>query len=300
MFNQYIQGIITLSFYLIITYNINPNFLITIPGQLVCSISIGMYLYFLSYKQLQNMQNSLLYSPSEGHKDAFDNLIQQCNVDPKSVIVKYAYIAEGIAMAAGKTIIIDPLLWHGIDDDPQAISVKDIFTLHLEKNLTANQKTQMAEFHQLLTPESQRFIFKHELGHIVQNFATKKLLLIFFLSFLATYIGITATIFALQIHGFVAIFAGILVSGCIDLFLTYGSNVVWKLQEEKAADRFAVQYSSTEDVQAAALFFENHQHVIDRYKQPGNFMTSLPSVILSGHQHGTARSSYLLKLLANK
>ncbi len=48
------------------------------------------------------------------------------------------------------------------------------------------------------------------------------------------------------------------------------------------------------------LFFENHQHVIDRYKQPGNFMTHLPSVILSGHQDGSARSAYLLELLAKK
>ena len=134
----------------------------------------------------------------------------------------------------------------------------------------------------------------------MQNYSTKKLFLVFVLGFVATYSGIATTILALQIHGMFAIFIGMLISGSIDLLLTYGSNVLWKLQEEKAADRFAVQYSSVEEIRAAALFFENHQHVIDRYKQPGNFITNLPSVVLSGHQHGAARSAYLLELLAKK
>ena len=300
MFRKQIEGVINLSLPIIILYNIHPNCIITLPGQLLCSAAIGAYLYFIHDKQLQNMQNSLLYSPTNHHKQDFENLIAQCNVDPNSVILKYAHIPEGIAMTAGNTVIIDPVMWHGTDDDPQAIKVKEIFTTHIEKNLTTAQKAQLTEFHQILTPESQRFIFKHELGHVVQNYATKKLFLIFLLGFVATYSGIATAILGLQIHGMFAIFVGMLIGGCMDLLLTYGSNVIWKLQEEKAADRFAVQYSSVEEIHAAALFFENHQHVIDRYKQTGNFIANLPSVILSGHQHGAARSAYLLELLAKK
>ncbi len=300
MFKQQIAGVINLSLPIIILYNIHPNLIITLPGQLLCSAAIGAYIYFMHYKQLQNLQNSLLYSPTNSHKDDFENLIAQCNIDPNSIILKYAYIPEGIAMTAGKTVIIDPVMWHGTDDDHQAIKVKEIFTTHIENTLTADQKAQLTELHQLLTPESQRFIFKHELGHVVQNYSTKKLFLVFLLGFVATYSGIATAILALQIHGMFAIFIGMFVGGSIDLLLTYGSNVAWKLQEEKAADRFAVEHSSAQEVQAAALFFENHQHVIDRYKQLGNFITNLPSVVLSGHQHGAARSAYLLELLAKK
>ena len=300
MFRKQIEGVINLSLPIIILYNIHPIFIMSLPGKLLCSASIGAYLYFIHSTQLQNLQSSLQFSPTDHHKQEFEYLIAQCNVDPNAVIVKYAYIPEGIAMTAGKTVIIDPVIWHGIDDDPQAIKVKEIFTTHFEKNLTPDQTAQIAEFHQILTPESQRFIFKHELGHVVQNFSAKKLFLIFCLGFLATYSGITGAVLTLKIHGFLAIFVGMLVGGCMDLFLTYGSNVAWKLQEEKAADRFAVEHSNAHDVQAAALFFENHQHIIDRYKQSGNFIANLPSVILSGHQHGAARSAYLLKLLAKK
>ncbi len=300
MFRKQIEGVINLSLPIIILYNVYPPFLLTIPGQIICSVGLGLYLYVIHYQQLQNLQKALLYGPSGNHKEFFTSLIQECQVDPSSVILKYAYVQESIAMTAGKTVIIDPILWHGVSDDPQASKVEEIFTTHIEKNLTDDQKAQLADIRQLLTPESQRFIFKHELGHVMHNFSSKKLCIIFMVGFFATFSGIMAALFALQIHGLLAIIAGMFVGGCMDLFLTYASNVVWKLQEEKAADRFAVEYSSNEDIQAAARFFENHQHVLDRYAEAGNFLAQLPSVVVSGHQHGSVRSAYLLQLMSQK
>lgn len=300
MFRKQIEGVINLSFPIIILYNISPLFLLTIPGQIFCSFAVGAYLYFMHYKQLQNLQNSLQFSPSGDHQEFFNNIMETCQVDPDSVILKYAYIPEGIALTAGKTIVIDPILWHGVSDDVQAGKVEEIFKVHIEPGLTDAQKAQIEAIHQLLTPESQRFIFKHELAHVVRNFSCIKLLVVFIVAFLATYSGILAAVIALQVHGLLAILVGMFVGGCMDLFLTYGSNVVWKLQEEKAADYFAAQYSSDEDIQAAALFFENYQHVIDRYKESGNFIANLPQAVLSGHQHGSARSVYLRGLMSQK
>jgi hypothetical protein len=298
MLRKQIEGVLNLSFPLIILYNVYPIFLLTMPGQCICSLVIASYLYFVHYKQLQNLQNTLQFSPSGSHKDFFNNLMQECQVDPNLVILKYAYIADGIAMAAGKTVIIDPILWHGINDDPEAVKVEEIFKVHIQKGLTAVQKDRIEAFSKLLTPGSQRFIFKHELAHVVHNFSFKKLLVIFIIGFLSTYSGIIVAMLAMQIHGLVAILVGMFVGGFMDLLLMYVSNVVWKLQEEKTADRFAAQYSNNEDIQAAALFFKEHQHVVDTYKKSGNLLESLPSVILSGHQHGLVRSAYLLQLLS--
>ncbi len=300
MFKKQIEGVINLSLPIILLYNVYPIVLHTVLGRVVCSLAIGLYLYYINYQQLQNLQNALQFSPSGDHKDFFNNLIEECNVDPNLVIVKYAYIPEGIAMALEKTIIIDPILWHGVNDDPQAVKVEEIFKTHVEKGLTSVQKDRIAAFHQSLTPGAQRFIFKHELGHVMLNFSQKKLLVMLSLGFVATYCGIIAAMFALPIHGLIAIIVGMFVGGFMDLFLTYASNVVWKLQEEKAADRFAADHSSNEDIQATALFFENHQHILDTHKEAGNFLSDLPSVILSGHQHGSVRSAYLLQLRSKK
>ncbi len=219
MFRKQIEGVINLSFPIIILYNISPAFLLTTPGQIFCSFAVAAYLYFMHYKQLQNMQNGLQFSPSGSHQEFFNNMMEECQVDPDSVILKYAYIPEGIALTAGKTIIIDPILWHGVSDDSQAVKVEEIFKVHIEPGLTDAQKAQIEAIHQLLTPGSQRFIFKHELGHVVHNFSSKKLYIIFLVGFLATYSGVLAAIFALQIHGLLAILVGMFFGGCIDLFL---------------------------------------------------------------------------------
>lgn len=300
MFRKQIEGVINLSFPIIILYNISPAFLLTISGQIFCSCAVGIYLYVMHYNQLQSLQKGLQFSPSASHQEFFNNIMEACQVDPSSVILKYAYIPEGIALTASNTIVIDPILWHGLSDDSQAVKVEEIFKVHIEPGLTDAQKAKIVDIKQLLTPESQRFIFKHELGHVVRHFSFVKLLVIFFVGFLATYSGVVTAMIALQIHGLFAILVGMLVGGCMDLLLTYTSNIVWKLQEEKAADYFAVQYSSDEDVRAAALFFENYQHVIDRYKSSRSFIANLPQAVLSGHQHGSARSAYLLQLLSKK
>jgi hypothetical protein len=85
-----------------------------------------------------------------------------------------------------------------------------------------------------------------------------------------------------------------------DLLLTFISNAVWKLREEKKADQFAAQYSTIEDIEAAALFFEQHQEILDTYRQPRNFISYIPSFIRTGHPNGKSRSKYLLKLVSQK
>ena len=298
MFKQQIQGVINLSLPLIIIYNLQPAFFVTIYGQILCSLALGAYVYYLNYKQVEQLEKTLQFSPTGDHKFFFNTLIEACQIDPATVVVKYAYTNESIAMAAGTTVIIDPVVWHDVQDDSQAVKVQEIFKLHVEPNLSQLQKDRLAAVHRVLTPAAQRFIFKHELGHIVHNFSLYKLIVVFIAGSLAAFAGIFATVATLQIHGMLAIIVGMVVGGCMDLFLTYLSNLVWKLQQEKAADRFAVQWSSDEDIQAAALFFENHQNILDTHPEQNNLLAKLPSIIKTGHQHGEVRSAYLLKLMS--
>lgn len=299
MLRQQISGIFNLSLPLIIAYHVQPALLVTMPGQIYCSLMLAAYLYYLNYRQLQQFEKNLQFSPTGNYKNFFNKLIEECQVDPAAIIIKYAYTYEQIAMAAGKTVIIDPIVWIDLSEDPQAIKVQEFFTTHIEPGLTAIDKERIVALSRVLNLASQRFIFKHELGHIAQNFSVKKLMAIFVVGFLAAYSGIITAVILLPINGLFAILCGMIVGGVIELFLTYLSNIIWKLYEEKAADQFAVKHSSKEDSIAAARFFENHQAILDTYKNSQGFLDTLPSVIKTGHLHGVARSAYILKLMAN-
>ncbi len=299
MFRQQLSGIINLSLPVLIVYGIYPAFLGTLLGQVICSAVLGLYLFMLSYKSLMKLTSTLQFSPTGIYKDEFEALIRSCDVDPARIIVKYAYTNESIAMTVDHTVIIDPIVWHGTVEDPAAMKVGEIFKVHIEPNLTQFQKDRLTAIYKLLTPGAQRFIFKHEIGHVIRYFSYKKLALIFMIGFVAVLSGIWAAIFALQFHGLIAIITGMAAGGLVDLFLTFLSNVLFKLPEEKAADRFAVRYSNEDDIRAAAKFFDEHQKFLDAHKPLDPTTSKIPSV-LQGYQHGTIRSAYLLNLLANK
>lgn len=300
MLKQSVIGYLVLCPSLIIGFSLYPPLLLSTVGQIVCSLFLGAYVYFLNWKQLQTLEKTLQYCPSGSQADFFRNQIQQCNIPVATVTLKYAYTDEAIAMAAGKTVIIDPILWHDLQNDPEAVKVKDIYEVHIKPTVSLVKQQRIASVNQVLTPAAQLFIFKHELGHIFYNFSTKKFVFIFITGATAVYIGIIAAMAALQINGVVAILVGTVAAAMTDIFLTLLSNVVWKLQEEKMADRFAVTHSTDEEVEAAALFFKKHQEIRDLYPEPGNIWEWLPSQIRTGHQDGMTRYAYLLQLMSHK
>lgn len=300
MLKQSLLGYFVVCPYLILGFILYPPLLLSIVGQIVCALLLGAYLYFLNWKQLQILQQTLQFSPSGTHADFFKNQIQQCNIPVTTVTLKYAYTDEGIAMAAGKTVIIDPILWQNLQDDPEAAKVKDIYELHIKPTVSLVKQQRIAAINQALTPAAQLFIFKHELGHVFYNFSTKKFVFIFMTGTVAVYLGIITAIAALQMNSIFAMFAGIFVAACADIFLTLLSNLVWKLHEEKMADRFAVKYSTDEEIEAAAIFFKKHQEIRNLYPEPGNLWELLPSEIRTGHPNGAARAVYLLHMMSQK
>lgn len=299
MLRQQISGIFNISMPLIILHLLFPDFLLHTTGQIISSVVVGMYLFVLSYKQMKQMTKALKFSPTGIHKEHFQSLIKSCNLEQKSVELRYAYTNESIAMTAGSTVIIDPILWHGFADDVQAMHVGAIFKEHIEPHLTDAQKERLTSIYKLLTPAVQNFLFRHELGHVVHHFSLKKLLIIFLIGFVITYIGIQAALYVLPVHGLIASIFGMISAGSLDLFLTYLSNLIFKLQAEKGADRFAVQYSLDEEVVAAANFFLQYQLFLHHHKNIDKTISKVPS-ILQGYQNGVNRSAYLLKILSEK
>lgn len=300
MFNQQINDIIQLSLPIIIIFNVYPTIFSTFKGQFFCALMIGVYLCYSHWQIAENFPKSLLYSPTGQHKELLNHLIKECNVNPDDIILKYAYTNESIALANGSTIVVDPILWHNFDDDQEAIKVKDVFEKQIQPNLSPTQIKRIAEIHAVLNPAAQRFIFKHELGHVCGNFFRKHLVSVFIIGTLAAYSGIAVAMRLVPTNGFFATVFGMLAGKWVDILLTYISNVVLRLPEEKKADQFAVKYSSCEDLEAAILFFEQHQDILNANKEPENFLSCIPSYIRTGHQNGKSRAKYLLKLALQK
>lgn len=301
MFRQQIIGFINISWPIIVLFYVFPGLLDNTLAHIVIYVFTGINIWYLNYAQHKRTENGLLYFPSAKYKEIFDTYIRSCNVDPAKIIIKYAYTAQQIAMAFSNTVVIDPTTCSLVHNDPNIEPVKDVFHQFYESNLNDLGKNRQTWQLQKLTPEIQMFIFKHELGHIVDWYSYKKLGIIFLIGTLSIYSAIGIAQIVSPLFGVVpAIMMALIVGVFVDLFLTYFSNLCFKVAAEKRADAFAVKYSTTEEIMAAADFFEQERDVIEKYKDPNNWLLKLSPMIYSGHLDGQSRKKYLLQLLENK
>lgn len=298
-FKQQIIGIFNLSLPILFFAWAYPTVIITEHGKLICSFLLGFYVWYMNYKTTRNQAKILKFIPTGESKNAFDKLIHACNINPQTINLRYGYTNEMLAMAMFNTVVVDPLLWLDVEEDPEFIKVTNILKEHVLPTLPALQKERLEKIKQVFTPSIQCFIFRHELAHVIYNYSTKKLLLMGITGFITAYTGISVAV-ALKHLGGIAIVIGMLAAGVIDLFISYGSNVFFKSFAEKNADAFAAQYSSCEEIEAAAEFFEQLQDIQNVHKDPNNILATLPSIVLSGHLDGKSRGQFLRKLAAKK
>ena len=289
-----IQGIMRLSIPLIVVAHVNPSFILSMRGIVLCSLAMGLFITYLNYQVSKNSINGLLFTPSGQYKQAFDQEIIHCGMHPDNVRLRYVYSDDMIAAATFNTIQIDPLMWKDVDLDEQAIKAKEVLTTYVTPSLTPEKKAFHAKINNLLVVPAQRFIFKHELGHLFYNYTVKRLIVLGIIGALATLTGlVVAGLATLYIPGILAIILGMLVGGSMDLVFTYCSNVIFKYREEKNADLFAARYSSADEIEAAALFFEQYQLAAHDYTKNKGLLSLLPQVVRSGHPDGKSRAAYL-------
>jgi hypothetical protein len=295
---QQIIGVMKLSLPLIAIAHVYPDFFYSTLGVITCCFGMGVYIFYCHWRVAKNMVNALQFIPTGDYKIDFEKNIQECGMNPQAVALRYSY-NESIASATFNTIGIDPLLWKSVEQDPEALKAIQVLNQYVVPGLSELQKNKLLATQELLCDKSERFIFKHELGHIFYNYSYRKLIVIGIVATLTACCGITAALLCVGFLGKLAILLGIIVSAITDLVLTYASNIVFKLREEQKADLFAAAYSSPEDIEAAANFFEKHQTILDTYKE-STLLAKLSPEVASGHPHGENRALYLRKLAQQK
>lgn len=297
---QQIIGAINLSLPVIIFYQFYPALFQSYWGMFISACMVGVSTYFLNRRATYTMINALKYKPSDEYRERFDAMIRQCNMNPHDVAIVYAYTNEQTILTAFNTIIIDPIVWTSIAADSEAGVVTAIFEQYTLPNLSEVQKQRLAEIKNIFTPDVEAFFFRRQLAHVYHHFSTKKLFVIGFVGTLAAYVAIMTAMSIIHINGILAACIGIVVGCVADLAFTYLSNALFKLREEKSADLFAAEYSSCQEIEAAATFFEQHQKIKDTLKDDTNLLSFLPSVFARGHLTGVARAQFLRNLAAQK
>lgn len=269
--------------------------------KLVCSVMIGLYVAYLHYKTAHAHSINLKFEPTGSWKELFEKHIRTCGVDPEKIQLRYGFSNEMIATTTFNTISIDPLLWTLSEHDPKAIEALGVIHQFITPQLSEQQKERLYAIRAILTEPAQRFIIKHEAAHVHYNYSNKKISLMGVIGSIATFSGITITMQLLSyMPGVLAILFGLCTGGLLDLILSQASNYFFKLQEEKKADLFACQYSTQEEIFAAADFFEKF-HAITQPAQPINFWTKkIPSSILTGYLVGSERAVYLRSVAITK
>jgi len=146
----------------------------------------------------------------------------------------------------------------------------------------------------MITPAAQRFIFRHELGHTSRSYSKKALASLFAIATLATGAGMT-TIYSLisKYGGFLALLAGLGVGMTVDTVLGYLNNAFFKAREERKADEFAMQFSTPEEIEAAADFFDAYELGAQKLRTQSYLLSYLPIAATTGHPSAQERTQYL-------
>ena len=294
LFLQQIIGVLNLSLPLILLYQISPDFLFSYYGIILCSLAVGVYVAGITYIKSQNQMRSWTFVPSPDQTTIFHKIIALCGIDPAKVSLRYAYADDGIALTLFHTIVIDPMLWKEIDD-VEFHKTREIIEKHVLPAVDQNKKQLHAQINAILTPSVQEFIFKHELGHIARHSSIRRIILLGCIATIATSAALLAAGKTITyMGGWKAFGVGFFVGWCVDLLLSYASNVFFKAAEEKKADLFACNFSSPEQIEAAADFFERYEDYAQEYRKTlGRLYVFIPAIILTGYVDGKSRAHYL-------
>lgn len=291
---QELIGVIQIAMPILFLFHIYPALFMHSFVQIVCALLVGCYFYYINYTVAQKQIKNLQFAPTGKDKEGLEAIITDCKMDPRKINIRYSYTHGMIATATFNTISLDPIVCSETNSDEQALRAKDIIINQILIHQSEETKQNLEQIRQILTPAAQKFIFKHELGHVFYNYSTKKIVLVSVIGFIMAYFGITTAVYTASALGSVAIVLGIFVASFLDLALSYSSNVWIKAHEEKKADFFAARFSSIEETNAAALFFEKYQEIQDNKTTTGLY-AKIPGIILTGHYDGKSRAIYLRK-----
>lgn len=288
-----IIGSLNIAIFLVLGYVLYPAYLASFWGVATASLMVGAYLMFITYQRTKKQADQLIYAPSGQHKQSFEDEIKKCGLSPDRVSVRYSYADDSVALTMLNTVAVDHMLWKNIDDDAEAVKAKNVIETHIVPTLPASKKVLHGRINESLSCEAQRFIFKHELGHVFYNYSNKYIVLVGVIGTIAVGSALTvASLVFATLGGVAAVALGMAVGGTTDLLLTYASNVFFKMREEQKADSFAARYSTPDDIEAAAKFFAAYELHAQEYRESIGLPKELPT-FLSGYVDGQRRAQSL-------
>lgn len=276
-----------------------PASVLNVWGILFWACAVGAYLFYKNFQSTTSGKNSLLFAPTGAQRELLFHEAERCGVRADGVDFRYAYCDDAIGLTMFDTIVLDPMVWKGIDD-PEFEKARNVVIQQVIPAIPENKKQFHARINEALTSDAQQFIFRHELAHVFYNFSNKRIVINGVIGFLFTVAAFAAAHVVLPILGNGgAIVVGILVAGSVDLLLSYGTNYFFKAAAEKNADLFAVKYSTSQEIKAAADFFDAYERAAQEYRKSIGFPVH-PPVFLVGYIDGVMRAKYLHVLAESK
>lgn len=293
---QQIIGIIHFAIPLLVAAYFYPPLVFRMDLRILCAIALGIYLAYVHYTNTKKVISQLQFVPTGDYKQQLEQWITDADMDPEKIQLRYGYCNESLAMTMFNTIVIDPMIYTLFEQDPTAQQAKQVIQTYIVPTQSEELKRKISQLKEIMSPQAQQFVFTHELGHVYDHYSIKKIAIIGIIGALTAYIGISTAVSLYPLIGASAVLCAVIIGGLVDLLLSYLSNVLFKLPEEKNADLFAATYNTTDTSAAGADFFEKHQEIIDQHKQYEGLLAQLPSVIASGHPSGKTRAHYLRTL----
>ncbi|MCL4433062.1 MAG: M48 family metallopeptidase [Epsilonproteobacteria bacterium] len=292
-------GIFRLSIPALIAYILSPNFTLSIPGIIAISSCLALGVLYNQYALSKREADTLAYVPSPDILALLQKEVTLCGMQDRSIRFGYSYLFDQVAQSIFTTIKIDPVLWKECENDPVKIRIMEVLNTHIMPTVSQDRKIFSEKLNQNLTPMAQRFILRHELGHIAHNDSYKRIIAIAFIVFMTVFGGMATVAWLSPVLTVgPAFILGLCAATVIDLFLSALNNHFIKAAQEKKADIFAASHSSSEEVYAAADFFYKYDQALEEHLViPQNIFNSfgLPSSYARGYYCGQERSDYLRK-----
>jgi len=271
----------------------------------IYSVAVGAMSYGLNNLFTKNFEtlckNAHVFAPSKEYRAWFDQELCRMGVDSEKIVIRYMSTGGSVAAAYKNVIIIDPLTWNTDDVICKNAQIQYVSTFCNLGQWNQHLKVFFEQVHQVSTPESQRFIFRHEVGHLVAGDVKKRMSVNSLLAVGSYYLSMS---FADRLTHSpfkkdMVIFASFL---SMSLLFNILHNNTFIASQEKNADIFAAQYSTKEEILAAADFFEAHEKALDelQHVQGTWFSSKRFGKLVSGHMRGKERAQFLRKLAQEK
>jgi hypothetical protein len=299
---QQVKGAVNIASSYLVLYYFFPQFALSVTGILVYSVVVGLYIGYVLYASTVAQMRGLIFTPVDPYKEEFNKEIIRCGLEPKNISMRYAYVDDAIAKTFFNLIVVDPMNWTNIAEDPEAIKAREVVEKYIVPGIPENKQELHKAIKASLYPDVQKFIFRHELGHVFYNYSKNIILISSLVCFAETFIVLLwARAMLLSLGGLATLLLSIGLWAILDLLCGYAINFFFKSYEEKKADLFAVRFSSKETIESAANFFEQYEKAAQKYRDTLNSMTfKLPVRVFSGYTDGFSRARYLRDLARSK